>query len=130
MNSPEAVMIDGTSKRSAMGIVVDALANAVARCVNRIAAPKLEPTLDFVTQVLPIVPALLDALKPRAPLESDGPAMKQARRELAAEEARLHAEHDAHLAAVVANFGPRFIEAAAADDVLRANGEPRDVVAD
>lgn len=109
-------------KRGALGVVAD----AVARGVDRLTQPKEDPTLQFIMSALPMVPTLLQALKPCAPLDLDGPKVKQVRREFNAEEAHLAAEFAAKRARLVADFGPRFDEARTTDEAQQydADGVP------
>jgi hypothetical protein len=99
--------------RGPLGVVAD----AIARGIDRLIEPKPDPTLQFVTGALPLVPALLQALKPSTPVDLDGPKVKQVRREFAAEEARLQAVFAESRARLVADFGPRFDQARAADEL-------------
>lgn len=116
-------------RRGPLGIIADSIAHGIARGVDRLVGPKSDPMLDFATNVLPLVPTLIQALKPCAPLDLDGPMVKQVQREFAAEEARLHAEYAEKRAALVADFGPRFIEAGASDDKLYGNGNEAEAAA-
>lgn len=111
-------------KRGPVGVVADALADGIARAVDRLTRPKTDPALDFVTNVLPMVPTLIQALKPCAPLDLDGPKVKQVRREFAAEEAHLQAAFAEKRARLVAEFGPRFDEARASDETQYSDDEP------
>lgn len=108
-------MIEETNnKRGPLGVAADALAQALSRALARVGAPKPDP-MQYLPHLMGFVPSLIEVLKP-APAHVDGPMTMQARREFAAEDARLNAEHLAKRAALVADFGPRFIEAGAADE--------------
>ena len=64
---------------------------------------------------------IIDALRPIPSAVADGPATQQVQRELAAEEARLQAEHAAQVAKLVAAFGPKLRAATIADEGVAAS---------
>jgi hypothetical protein len=97
-------------------VVVDSVAGAIARLCMKVAAPERDALGDFMTNVLPLLPSVLQVLKPSAPVDLDGPKVQQIKRELAAEEAHLTAVHAEKLARLVADFGPKFDAARAADE--------------
>jgi hypothetical protein len=111
-----------TGDRGALHIVADAIAVAIWRGVERVTQPKTDRTFQAVTSLLPAVQSLIHMLKPPVPVDLDGPRVKQLRRELAAHEARLHAKYTERRAWLVADFGPRFDEAHAADSAAAAMG--------
>jgi hypothetical protein len=102
--------------RGPFRVVADAIANAISRGVDHLTRPKTDPALQFLASVLPVVPSIVSALRPLPPLDLDGPKVKQVRREFEAEEAHLKALFAEKRARLVADFGPRFDEAHAADD--------------
>jgi hypothetical protein len=103
--------------RSSFRVVADAIANAISRGVDHLTRPKADPKLQLLAG---LVPMILDTLRPPRPLDLDGPKVKQVRREFAAEEAHLQALFAEKRARLVADFGPRFDEAQAADDAASA----------
>ena len=96
-------------------IIADAIADAITRCVDHLTRPKKDPALQFLTTVLPMVPSIVQALKPPVPVDDDGPKVQQVKRELAAEEAHLRALFAERHARLIADFLPRFQAAHAAD---------------
>ena len=110
------MMEETENKRGPLRVAADALAQALSRALASVGAPKPDP-MQYLPHLMGFVPALIEVLKP-APAPVDGPMVRQARLEFAAEDARLSAEHAAKRAALVADFGPRFIEAGAADEQL------------
>ena len=96
-------------------IIADAIADAINRGVDHLTRPKNEPTLQFLTTVLPMVPTIVQALRPPIPVDNDGPKVQQVKRELAAEEAHLRALFAERHARLIADFVPRFQAAQATD---------------
>jgi hypothetical protein len=97
-------------------IIADAVADAIHSGVDYLTRPKTDPALQFLTTVLPMVPGIVQALKPPVPVDNDGPTVQQVKRELAAEEAHLRALFAERRARLLADFVPRFEAARAADD--------------
>lgn len=128
MNRECTTTTDGKAKGLPLAAIADALASAAVRIINRVAAPMAKPLglADQLSHVMPFVPMLLDAFRPFLRDDADGPTVKQLRREFAAEEARLQAEHAARLATLTADFGPKFLDAAACDTLVeRADAHAR-----
>jgi hypothetical protein len=104
-------------KKNAVNFVGLALADAISRGADYLTRPRTDPTLSFLSTVLPLVPTMVEAVKSSLPTDLDGPKVKQVRRELAAEEAHLKALFAEQQARLVVEFGPRLEEARLADDV-------------
>jgi len=102
--------------RGPIGLVADAVACAVARALGQIGAPKRNDALDFLLGILPNVPTLIQALKPAVPVDLDGPAVQQVKRELAAAEAHIAAVANESRARLIADFGAKFDAARAVDN--------------
>jgi hypothetical protein len=108
--------LPGITARNPLHVVGHALAHGVARLIERWTEPKPDPIARFFSSASIALPAITQLLKPPVPLDVDGRNVKQIRRELAAEEARLDAEHAEKRARLIADFGPKFLEAFEADD--------------
>jgi hypothetical protein len=111
------------TNRGPLGVVAD----AIARGVDRLTKQKADPLLQFITDALPVMPAVIQALKPCPSVDLDGPKVKQLRYEFAAEEASLKAAFAEKRARLVAKFGSRFDEALAADDAHYASRNRADL---
>jgi hypothetical protein len=111
------------TNRGPLGVVAD----AIARGLDRLTTPKADPLLQFITNALPVMPAVIRALQPCASVDLDGPKVKQLRYEFAAEEASLQAAFAEKRARLVAKFGPRFDQARAADDAQYISGDEADL---
>ena len=103
-------------KKSAVDVVGLAVADAISRGVDYLTRPRQDPTLHFLSSVLPLVPTMVEAVKASLPVDLDGPKLKQARRQLAAEEAHLEAIFAEQRARLIVEHGPRIDEARAADE--------------
>jgi len=109
-------------QRGPIGVVADSVAGAIARAFARIGAPKRDAALDFLLGVLPNIPTLIQVLKPSVPVDLDGPAVQQVKRELAAQEAHLAAVTAEKRARLIADFGPKFDAAQNLDNASSAHG--------
>jgi hypothetical protein len=110
-------------ERTPLRIVADAAANGIARVIERWTEPKPDPVTRFFTAASIALPSILQLLKPLQPVDVDGPRVRQVRRKLASEEARLVAEHAERRARLIADFGPRFNDAQAEDDEVALSDE-------
>ena len=108
--------LPGITEPNPLHIVGHALAHGVARAIERWMEPKTDPFDRFLSTASIVLPAITQLLKPATPLDVDGRNVRQIRRELAAEEARLDAEHAEKRARLIADFGPKLLEAFEADD--------------
>lgn len=92
------------------------IVESCTRAVDRLRAPKADPVLQFLLEALPLLPSVVQALKPSVPVDLDGPRVKQVHLDFAAAQARLQADFTANRAQLVADYGPRFVAARASDD--------------
>jgi hypothetical protein len=104
------------TKKNEVSFIGLAVADAISRGVGYLTRPRTDPTLSFLSTVLPLVPTMVEAVKSLLPVDLDGPKVKQVRRELAAEEAHIKALFAEQHARLVAEFGPRLDEARSADE--------------
>jgi hypothetical protein len=101
-------------------IIADAIADAINRSVDHLTRPRTDPALQFLTNVLPMVPGIVQAFKPPVVVDNNGAQVQTVKRELAAEEAHLRALFAERHARLIADFVPRFETARAADDASAA----------
>jgi hypothetical protein len=113
--------LPGITERNPLHVVGHALAHGVARVIERWTDPKPDQIARFFSSASIALPAITQLLKPAVPVDIDGRNVRQVRRELAAEEARLDAEHAEKRARLIADFGPKFLQAYEADDETTAD---------
>ena len=104
-------------------LIAEQIFTVIHRGIDHLMQPEHDPMLGFINGIAPTLPSIMQSLKtllyrPMS-VDADGPNVKQVRRELAAEEARLETEHAEKRARLVAEFGPRFDKAQRMDDLDR-----------
>jgi hypothetical protein len=96
-------------------VIVDSISSVAHRALDHLLSPQTDPMIEFLTGFVPMIPMLIQTFKPQQPVDSSGPRLKQLQREIAAEDARLSAEHAAKRARMIAKFGPRLDRASELD---------------